>query len=343
MLNKIKTLLVNIGVSLTTIIILLLLLEFAYSLLLKKNFQKEVPRTTGNIYHSVHLDSLLGYRPDTNIIASGQKIYKDSVIYSIRYRTDNQGHRVTPFDTNTIKKYAIFLGCSFVFGDGLNDKETIPYLFAERKKEFQPYNFGYSGYGPNHALVKLQYNQVKGQVKQQNGIGFYLYIHDHINRTIGSMSAIQSHHGESPDYEIEDGELFHKGFFLKAHPYKTWIFNHMKLSSFLRHFGIGYPFRLNDGHYDLTSSVLEKISKNYEKQFGNNNFYVIFYPSMSEQDYAQDENIILRLRNKGIKVLDYRKLFNPLEEGLYIHHDNHPTNKANKILVKQILKDLYQE
>ena len=72
--------------------------------------------------------------------------------------------------------------------------------------------------------------------------------------------------------------------------------------------------------------------RDYKKQFGNDNFYVIIYPTTIDSSL-----IISLLKQKGVKVLDYSKLFNPLEKGYAIPDDEHPTALANEILIKHLI------
>jgi len=341
MFKKVKTFLINISISLVTIVFLLAIIGFLYDIYFRKFLKHAVPFTTGTLFKATHSDSLLGYRPNSNAYCFGEKRYADTLIYKMAYSLDSSGHRITPDSLTTKEKFGVFLGCSFTFGDGLNDNETIPYLFSKNTKTFKGYNFGYSGYGPNQALIKLQRDSLKKIVTQKKGIGFYIFIHDHINRTIGSMSNFMMNKGQSSCFELEGENLVYKGLFIDAHPKRSWVYAKMGENGFCRYFGIGYPFRLRDKDFELTGKVLEEISKEFQKKFNNNKFYVIIYPSISQKDYESDENIINYLKNKKIKYLDYRKLFNPTVKGYFIPHDHHPTALANDILTKQIIKDLH--
>ena len=341
MLKKVKTFLINISISLVTVVFVLIIIGFLYDIYFRNFFKNPIPFTTGTLFKATHPDSLLGYRPNSNAHCSGEKTYHDTLIYKMTYNLDSSGHRVTPYSLTPKEKFAVFLGCSFTFGDGLNDNETIPYFFSKNTKTFQGYNFSYSGYGSNQALIMLQNDSLNKIVIQKDGIGIYVFIHDHINRTIGSMSNFTMNKGKAPCFELENANLVHKGLFIDAHPKRSWLYEKTGGSGFFRYFGIGYPFRLREKDYELTGKVLEEISKEFQKKFHNNKFYVIIYPSISQKDYESDDNIIKYLKIKKIRYLDYRKLFNLTTKGYFIPNDNHPTALANDILTKQIIKDLH--
>ena len=340
MFNKAKTFLVNISISFVTIIIVLVIIGFFYDIYFRKFFKSPIPYTTGTLFKTVHADTLLGYRPDSDTFSVGKKMFLDTVVYDMAYHLDSHGHRITPDSLTTNKKFAAFFGCSFTFGDGLNDNETIPFYFSKNSKAFKGYNFGYSGYGPNQALIKLQHDSLNKIITEKDGIGFYVFIHDHINRTIGSMNNFMMNKGRAPCFEIEGQDLVYRGLFKYVYPQRSSIYKKMGENGFCRYFKIGHPFRLGDEHFELTGRVLEEVAKEYQKKFRNDNFYVIMYPSISQKDYEADEKIINYLKKKKIKYLDYRKLFNPTTRDYSIHHDDHPTALANDVLTKQIIKDL---
>ena len=52
------------------------------------------------------------------------------IIYDVVYSAYNNGFRKTRGDIDSKEVY-VFLGCSFTFGDGLNDDETLPYYFSK--------------------------------------------------------------------------------------------------------------------------------------------------------------------------------------------------------------------
>ena len=59
----------------------------------------------------------------------------------------------------------VFFGDSFTFGEGLNDADTLPQVFADllgRKQRVL--NLGFSGYGPQQFLAELQTGRFDGAI-----------------------------------------------------------------------------------------------------------------------------------------------------------------------------------
>lgn len=324
----------NVVMSGLMLVLTILLLEWICGVMLKSQAHN-APKIEGPT-HSMMFDKDLGYKPKPDTSHVGTRTKDGKIIYSISYSTDANSLRVTPLDTTKPRtKYAQFYGCSMTFGEGLQSNETMPYFFAEYDSTYKPYNFAYSGYGPHQMLARLETENAKKIVKENTGIGFYIYINDHVNRVLGTMTNYGYNGGQAPYYHQVDGQLKHDGLFTEGRRVRSWIFKQLLKSNILKLFKIGYPFKITEQDYELTAEVMAEASRDYKKQFGNDNFYVIIYPT------TVDSSLIINLlKQKGVKVLDYSKLFNPLEKGYAIPDDEHPTALANEILIKQLVKDI---
>jgi hypothetical protein len=309
------------------------LLEWVCGILLVKQAAK-MPKIEGPS-HSMVMDSVLGYKPSPDTTHTGVRTKDGQVIYNISYKTDANNLRITPVANTKPSKYALFFGCSMTFGEGVQSDETIPYYFSKADSSYKSYNFAYSGYGPHQALARLETNTLRTKVSENQGVGYYIYINDHVNRVLGTLTNFSYNGGNAPYYHEVGNELKHDGLFKDGRKLKTWIFGFLLKSNILKFFKIGYPFKITDQDYALTADVLSEASKAYKKQFGNDNFYVVIYPT------TIDSGLIIRLlKERNVQVLDYSKLFDPTQKGYAIPYDEHPTAIANTVLVKQLTKDL---
>lgn len=324
----------NIIMSSLMLFITIFFLEWICGAMLKSQLHN-APKIEGPT-HSMMFDKDLGYKPKPDTAHTGTRTKDGKIIYSINYFTDANSLRITPLDTAKPRiKYAQFYGCSMTFGEGVQSNETIPYYFGKYERTSRPYNFAYSGYGPHQMLARLETENVKNIVKENTGVGFYIYINDHVNRVLGTMTNYSYNGGQAPYFHKVNNELKHDGLFKEGRKVSSWIFEQLLTSNILKLFKIGYPFKITDLDYELTAEVMAEASRDYKKQFGNDNFYVIIYPT------TMDSSLIIGLlKQKGVKVLDYSKLFNPLEKGYSIPFDEHPTALANEILIQQLVKDI---
>lgn len=315
-------------------ILTVVLLEWICGIILKKQAEN-APKIEGPT-HSMMFDEHLGYKPKPDTTHTGIRTVDGKIIYSIKFNTDANSLRITSIDsTKTRNKYAQFYGCSMTFGEGVQSNETLPYYFGKFDSTYRPYNFAYSGYGPHQMLARLETGSPKNIVKESTGIAFYIYINDHVNRAIGTMTNYGYNGGNAPYFHEVGNKLKHDGLFKNARRIRSWFYEVMLKSNILKLFKIGYPFTISEADYKLTAEIMAAASRNYKKQFDNDNFYVIIYPTTIDSKL-----IVSLLKQKGVKVLDYSKLFNPTDKKYAIPYDEHPTALANEVLIKQLVKDI---
>jgi hypothetical protein len=152
-----------------------------------------------------------GPKPDTSFYTTAIRKNNDSIIYNVNYTFEN-GKRFLPNNNNTSSNHLFFLGCSHVFGDGLNDNQTLPYFVNEYSNEkYNISNYGFSGYGTHQALKILENEIIRsGKLeKNKNSCVIYSFIPSHFERAAGHK--IWDANG--PLYEVEDNQLIFKGSF----------------------------------------------------------------------------------------------------------------------------------
>ena len=86
-------------------------------------------------------DPVLGYRPKPMRVQTATRVlYDDTVVYDAIYSTLDSGWRITPQHPDAEHAVVLF-GCSYVFGYGLNDEDTLHYKLAVKLGEnHQVYN-----------------------------------------------------------------------------------------------------------------------------------------------------------------------------------------------------------
>ena len=61
-----------------------------------------------------------------------------------------KGYRKSEFSNKNAKQAIVNIGDSFVFGEGVESEYTISSFLNKKLKDFNNYNFGISGSGPNN-------------------------------------------------------------------------------------------------------------------------------------------------------------------------------------------------
>ena len=155
----------------------------------------------------------LGYRYKKN------KTYKTSLsflkrdlskeyIYDVKYTIDERNNRYAPsFLGNIDKKNSIlFLGCSFTFGEGLNDFETLSYYLQESTRRFS-INAGLHGYGSHQALHILENDSLFERKTEGSKVKVVLY-----RAMDGHISRMKRADAWGPCYKLNDkDELTFRG------------------------------------------------------------------------------------------------------------------------------------
>ena len=169
--RRLRTLCIHLSISFVAFTGILLCLDKAFYYL--NNTRSNI--TYGGRYNNGFFlkDTLLGYKPKPNIKTSSVKKYGEQTLYSVAYSIGEDGYRITPGRNEERNKFILFFGCSFTFGEGVNDNETMPYFVSSVASTHQVYNFGFCGYGPQQMLAKLTDDKILQEVKEKSGVLVY--------------------------------------------------------------------------------------------------------------------------------------------------------------------------
>lgn len=302
-----------------------------------------VVRSRETVYSSSYAgffprDETLGYKPPSNAVANIALRKRGRLVYDVVYSIDALSRRVVPQSASDGRtRHAVFFGCSNTFGDGLNDGETIPAQFAKRLDSFKVYNYAYSGYGPQHALAHLQRDAFCREVAETNGVAFYIYLPEgHEKRVIGALSVFNSWGKHLPCYRFDKtGCLERVGDFASARPWINRFYRGLGYSQILKISGIDVPLVLTESHYRLTAAVLAEAAGLYERKFPGSRFYVVLFPTR-----VKDLRILPFLKERGVRCLDYARLFDPLAPAYRIEGDGHPSAYACEVLARRLAADM---
>ncbi len=290
--------------------------------------------STGNYGEIFKKDSLIGYQLTPLGEGTATKVtLANDTVYDVTYHIDAHSRRLTPNNHDSLSNYALFFGGSFTFGEGLHGHETMPSLFTKYTQQYNSYNYGMSGCGPHQMYAFFENNLVQPTIKEKNGSCFYIYIADHINRMNGTVNNMFSFGETHPRYVLEEGEMVRKGSHKSGHPaIFRYFFELASKSNILLYFGmLNKPITLGDP-IENTAKLIGAAKKLHQKQFGNDNFYVVIYPS-------EDTAIIPYLEKEKITVIDLSHLFGPLDYRLH-PRDLHPTKEGNELMIKELVERL---
>jgi len=286
-----------------------------------------------------HIASKVGSVPYADSIYHSIKLNENDTVYDVRYTIDSFCKRNTPGHDSLKKQYALFFGCSFAFGEGLQDNETFSYYFQELSGTSNAYNFSYSGFGTNHMLARLEFEHLPKQVKEKDGAAFYIFIWDHMYRSIGTMARYTDWLQNAPYYTFENGKLVRRKMFKDGRKFISGCYEQLYMTNIVKYFKIDLPPRLFDYHFETVTEMIKQSEILYEKQFGNKNFYVIFYPSYDVRKKEEYDKLKYFLDKKNIRYIDLTQFIN-YDMRYSLDGDSHPRASTNKIMATETLSRL---
>lgn len=326
----------------SAIFVALFLLELYHFLQKEHNHVNFGGTYTGNSFVSGYKKDVgFGPNEDTTMVVSAIKLKNDTVIYDVNYTLKN-GKRFIPNNNDKSSSYVHFLGCSFIFGDGLNDNQTLPYFFNENsEKKFNSINHAFSGYGPHQSLKIIEIGLSKNNFK--NNTAIYLLLPSHIDRAAGFVE--WDKHG--PRYEVQNKKLILKGPFntkeIKEHPTLNKIKTCWKNSAFYNTF---FKPKLTEKDALRVFEIISQMHKILSDK--NTRFILLIQTSESTEIeveiYSHLEKIIYdKLLQSNIEHYFIDSIIPDFKNNLSkykIKGDGHPNENFNKELGKFLAKKI---
>lgn len=132
----------------------------------------------------------LGHRALPNSRVRARLTVGDESRYDVIYTTGPYGLRIGPPESPADPaSCALFLGCSFTFGEGVNDEEAMPYVAGVVSGgDYRIRNFGFLGYGPHNMLAAIETGWVEQAANCQPKYAIYWAQLHHVLRAAGKWS-----------------------------------------------------------------------------------------------------------------------------------------------------------
>ena len=251
----------------------------------------------------------------------------DAILYETTQTVDELGRRIMPKSNPRVGEAVLFFGCSFTFGDGVEDHESMPYRFQEAiKDEYKVLNLGYSAYGAHQMLNILENRgEVRGLEELKPKYAVYQAITDHVLR--GTYSAYQK---IGPKYLFDgNGSLEQVGVF---NPGLSKLQNYLSKSALLQRIFFPEP-RFTQEDFDLYLAMVVKSRDLFEKRYDGT-----FYCLLWEEETADKnlyEKIVEGLKKNNIEVIEVKDILPGYEENKakYLFPvDGHPNALAHELI-----------
>ena len=282
---------------------------------------------------SHHKKNFIAYHRATTV-SGNQKVF------DVKYTIDQYGRRLVPYvlSTNSAQHHWILSGCSFTFGEGLTDDQTLPAYLQKESPQNRIYNVADMGGSIVTAIISLTELDVWNDITPSKGL--LLLMHDssmHFNRFMGTLKMIGRRDGYVPFLEKDDEGHYQYGGMIKFHkPFKAFVGKVVANSRLLSLIKFDWPI-VNYGYLKEYATAIADLKKYYLKKYPGSEIVVVLIPNGQDE-----ETFIPTLESQGIFYLDYSnlKLEKYSKYPLYIKYDGHPTEEYNRLFAKQLAHDL---
>jgi hypothetical protein len=312
---------------------LLMTIEFSCRYYFKHVYKAPYSEATYWEPSALERDSVLGSALAKDTVISHASVVNDSLVYKQYYRTDPFRRRINPpsYPDSTYNEFAMVTGCSFAFGYGLSENQTLShYLDSITGK--RSYNYGVAGHGTQQTLALLQSRALKQEIGEENGVLVHLFIDDHIARLIGSRRLIKLWAQNFPYYYLDGEELKRNGSFWTGRHWLTRFYRAISQSAFIDLFDIDFPWYVSNGHMRLFGAVLEESKREFLEQYPNGKFVVVIGPNSKLASRLVEE-----LNHRNVDVLDLSNLLNKEEKQYKIHWtEGHPNGNYYRAIAVEI-------
>lgn len=259
--------------------------------------------------------------------------YKGVRYGTVSISTDSLGLRKTPLtDTLPCNRYAMFLGCSYTYGDGVSDNQTLPYYFQADSPGYRAYNYGFLAYSPLHALARLQQQHLERQIPQKDGFAVFTLIDDHLDRVIPATRWIDMTKGRFP--YLNEATMTTDGIFADQRRLYTQSILNFQPMGIRRLLKWSYPRVHTTVHYEWLVKIIGKAQEEYISRFGNDHFFVVIFPG---NPISPGTRTLFEQAN--IKLLDYAKLMS-IKENMLPFDDAHPAPVVYERVARQLSQDI---
>ena len=271
----------------------------------------------------------MGSRPVPNTTITFDESLGGRLIDDVTYRFDGSGLREIPAAVQGGPYRVVFFGCSYMFGHGVKDDQTLPYYFVrEARGTFEGFNFAGDGWGPHQMLREIE----TGFIRRVAGIpelAIYEAIPDHLRRVAG-----RAPWEDGPKYDLcRDNEACYSGQYHSADyaTYRRWLDR-----SWIVRFFENHSEKLSQpSDIPLYLAVLKRTRALLEQN--GTRFVIVLW---DQNELAK--TMMKALRADQFDVIPLSSIFpaSDLKNGLLVQLDRHPSPATNQEMAAYLWKQV---
>jgi len=273
----------------------------------------------------------LGYAPTPgsrhrSIVTVRQRVIIDAV-----YTFTEHGARATKGSPGG--DTWLFMGCSYTFGEGLNDDETLPSHFSkELGYAANVVNLAFRGYGAHQMLRSLELDLPRPSVHPPVRQLVYTALWPHVIRSAGRAQWDAG----GPSYVLTEASVAYAGPFHRRPTVR--VLNVLQRSRVFQLVLERTLFRysVSDEDIEQYGRIVERSAQLAREKYGTG-LTVVFW----DYDNENSRRVLARLQNSGIPIILVSQLMPRTEwDDVSIPVDGHPSAEANRRLAKALVARL---
>lgn len=254
-----------------------------------------------------------------------------SLCYRARYTFDAVGRRKTGNERRSARHLLLF-GCSYAFGEGLNDRDTLSYKLQE-SIDARLYNYSRSSVSAAYTLALFQSGRLAREVSEKDGLALYLLMVSHFERA--SFSTRNPWLWKDPAYTLDaQGELRRhptqaatQGRLFSFYYAYTWL---KRRSYFLTVLARDFHSLSESQNQKLLVKMLGEAKAQYEREF-HGEFIVVIFPN-----FAPSRSFLEELEQAKIRYFMLEQFTVPEAERVVCPCDSHPNGLVTTHMARQI-------
>jgi len=271
--------------------------------------------------------------------------HEGQVVFDVHYRLDERGRRRTP-EVGDADGCVVFFGGSFTFGDGVEDRETLPSQVALLGAGRRVVNLGMGGAGAQQMLAFLRHDGSVEALGCRPTQVVYTALPHHVYRAAGKPPR----YNFGPRYELDqEGRLVHRGQ-IEAARGSSALERSRLLSQLLKSRLYQRLFeapRLDEDDVGTWVAIVEAARREVGKRFPGARFDVLLWDDVPHGETALYAETRRGLQEAGLRVHTVPELLPGYRDdrSRYQLHpsDRHPNALAHATLARWIVDRLLGE
>ncbi len=289
---------------------------------------------------------ILGYAPTPGARQHAHLEFEGETIFDVDYTIGEDGLRIAPpVEKPPTDGSILFFGCSYTFGEGVEDDEALPYRTGVLLDgRYRPYNFAFGGYGPHHMLASIEHGRVETRVKEPPRFAVYWAISSHVGRAAGP----KPWDPRGPRYVLQqDGSVRFDGQYDDPRPEKPLSFAERCDRSLRRGLRKSHLLRTvvdrrveTAEDYALWVGIVAESQRRLQERYPGLEFHVILWDCR----HVDWEPMLEALEAGGFAIHRASRILPDFDDDLYrwllSRHDRHPNARTDAALAEYVARSI---